>query len=280
MEVKASMIPAGDGEVLYLLNDYEGLSISGILKGPAGFDFEAQFEVFREEAYAKAESEGESFCYPSASDFEAWLRETGRLNPVPAVGVTITTRESLLRTPYEPSHWEDCPSCRKGKGDHCQGDILSHLNRQHICLKCTRCGFKWNHQAVPCDEKLPMVDDDGSFTRNGCVPYTVSKVTGIPFTTILPLCIERGWDESGMDYWKAIELMKKLGFNAYPRPLTMIQESGKKTLNRLLNALRPDRTYIVATHGHWLPVVKGQNLDNNETHLGTLVQMCWEVLPA
>lgn len=264
---------------LYMLGD--GCDSYGPYAGEAGLDFASLSERYRSQKYAAAESAKEDYCFVSEYDFVVWLIEQDILRPYQTVQVRIEidTRGELG---YAPAHWPLCPACNTGRGDTAVQTRLPGLNRLRLHYVCTRCKHEWGTHDEPIDEKAPMIEDDGRYIENGCVPYSLSQAGGLPIDEVIAACSRHGWSQTdGMLDACGIVAAKELGLRlvlsdpfhrASARERTM-------TLARTLAILPSDRNHIVATKGHWLPVVQGQNRDPAQTHMRAQAQSVWEVHP-
>lgn len=264
-------------KISYMLYDEEGRSAHGPFFGAPGLDFIGLSAIFRSERFAKAEAAQEDFCFIEDHDFVVWLLEREILSHPPAAPVNVTIRiDTQGENHYTPKHWPSCPECQIGRGQDTPGDIAHQLNRWAWHYTCTACGHIWGHRAEPYDSKKPLIEDDGRMTRNGCAPYSISKVGGLPMESVLKVCRAHGFsEEDGMSEDSAIEAARTLGLNVMPGRIEMV--AGRLTLRRLLNMLSPVKNYIVATRGHWLAVVGGNNCDPSDTSMRSEVIGFWEV---
>ncbi len=265
-------------QTVYML--YEGCSHSagGSYLGAPGLDFSVLAAEFRAERYAKAEAAGEDYCFISNGGFVVWLLERGVLAPMETVDVTVAIN-TWGENRYVPKHWPLCPSCGAGRGEEVMGHhgrVRRALNRMEWHHECTECGHAWGHHDEPYDHGKPMLEDDGRCIPNGCVPYAISQVCALPIAEVLEVCRRYGWaEDEGIGNAHAIAAVSELGWRMVPGALA--QTSGKVTLRRLLGSLSTRKNYIVATKGHWLAVVGGENRDQAEKSMRTLVDRYWEV---
>lgn len=275
MSMKALLQPIID-QTLYMVDG------SGPYLGAPGLDFDRLGVQFRSEAYAKAEAKQRD--WPDVADYQFidWLQAKGYLNLADVTHVSISIdRETPGPNAYNPKHWAKCPSCPDGRGDDeiVSGTVRHSLNRVQRRYLCQRCGHEWDHRDVPWESNLPMLDDDGRYVPGGCVPYTISKVTGLDFHhVVLPACKTNGWTDGGMDASVAIDLVRQLGYNVTQGTSRIAR--GSMTLGRFLATASRDRSYIVEVAEHWLAVVGGENLDQSDTHLRKIVHEYWMVDPS
>jgi hypothetical protein len=262
-------------KVVYMLHDADGRLAGGPLVGEPGLDFSALSAEFRALRYTQSEAAREDYCSISEYDLVEWLVGRGILVPMASVSVTVEV-DTSGENRYVPSYWPLCPECNVGRGDDTPGAIEHSLNRWKWFFTCTACGNVWGHRDEPYDQKEPMIDDDGRTVAGGCVPYSISQASGLPMSRVLEVCRDRGWGEGdGMPEDEGIQAARTVGLRMVPGRVPMI--AGKQTLRRILDALSPMKNYIVATRGHWLAVVKGENRDQANTNLRTEVTGYWEV---
>lgn len=257
-----------------MLTDPQGRTVAGPLVGKPGLDLTAFVAEFRAERYATAEAKEEDWCFISDGDFVDWLIARGVLSPMASVNLTVDIDTSGTHR-YLPRHWPECPACREGRGEETMGRVLHGLNRAEWYRQCTACGHAWDHHDEPYDSKRPMLEDDGRYIAGGCVPYALSQAGGLPIAQVLERCRARGWSENGMPVPDAIVAARELGITLTRSAAW--RGAGKRTLRRVLDALRTDQTYVLATKDHWLAVVRGENRDPADTSLRAEVEGCWEV---
>jgi len=267
-------------KIAYMLYGDEDGTAYGQFFGVPRLDFTTLSVVFRTERFAKAEAAQEDFCFIDDHDFIAWLFERGILSHPPVAPVSVTIRiDDQGKNRYAPKHWPSCPECETGRGQDTSGDVVRQLNRWEWHLTCIECGHIWGHRAEPYDSKKPLIEDDGRMTHNGCVPYSISRVGGLPMESVLEVCRAHGFsEEDGMTEDSGIEVMRALGLSVEPGRLAMV--AGRLTLRRLLNVLSATESYIVATRRHWLAVVHGENCDQADTSMRAEVVGFWKILQA
>jgi len=266
------------GKRLYMLHqgDYER-STYGPFIGDAGLDFEALSAAFRNESYSQAEAKGEDYSSLYESDFPAWLVAKGILSLVETVDVEISVNTSGDDA-YVPKHWPTCPECGDGRGELQYGEVRRSLNRIKTFKRCTKCSNEWGHTEEANDSRWPMLEDDGRDTPAACVPFAISKATGIDFATVLNVCKRHDWSTTGMSPANAIVAARELGFRLTWVDLLSSKTPTSPTLKRLLPELSDGRNYVVGTKGHWLAIVGGRIVDNdNDTGLGSRVLELYEV---
>jgi len=262
-------------KVIYMLRDDDGHVLGGPYHGVPGLDIEALASGFRAMSYAKAEAAGDDFCMIGGDDLATWLIERGLLTPIETVDLTASV-DTRGEHAYVPAHWPQCPSCDTGRGETWMGRVLHSLNRTDWHRKCTSCGHTWDHRDEAYDASSPMLDDDGRCIDSGCVPYAISQAGGVPFERALNVCRAHGWRaDNGIDEHRGIEAAIACGLEM--REWKEQRVAGTLTLRRLFDRLSPAGNYVVATRGHWLAVVKGENRDQADTHLRSEVLACWEV---
>lgn len=262
-------------ERVYQLCEPHGTPVGIPVIGPMGLDLDALVPQYRAEVYGEAESKEDDFCFVSEEGFLGWLIDKGIVRSLPLQFLTATI-ESTGEHAYVPKHWPECPACGCGRGEEEMGRVLHHLNRAEWFRKCTACGHTWNHQDQPYLGDKPMLEDDGRYTPGGCVPYTISQVGDLPIEEVLEACRARGWSEHGLDDVEGLSVARSFSLTVKSfRPLRHM--AGKLTLRRVLDALSSTSNYIIATNGHWLPVVRGENRDPAETNMRSEVLNCWEV---
>lgn len=265
-------------KVVYMLHEEHGSLAGGPLLGEPGLNFSALAAEFRVQCFAQCEATGDDYCFVSESDFVSWLLEREILSPMESVAVTVKI-DTSGENAYVPNHWPLCPECGLGRGEQDMGRVAYSLNRAEWRHKCTKCGHAWGHHDEPYYYDKPMLDDDGRCIQSGCVPYSISQAGGLPMPQVLEVCRDRGWCEGeGIPEDKGIDAARVLGLRVTAGHVQMV--AGKLTLRRLLDTLSPTKNYIVATRGHWLAVVKGENRDQADTSLRTEVTGYWEVQPA
>lgn len=261
-------------KIVYMLSGDEGDS-DGPFLGVPDIDFSLLASKFRAERYAQCEAERKDYCHISESDFVSWLLATGVLSPLKATEAYIRV-DTSGENAYVPQHWPLCPQCGVGRGEEEMGRLLEALNRREWYRKCTECRHTWAHHDEPYYFDKPMLEDDGRCIAGGCVPYSLSQTTGLDIDEVLEACRERGWREGeGMDAICGIETASALGFRMVETHALVA--TGKLTLRKLLDTLSPAKSYIVATRGHWLAVVNGENRDQADTNMRAKVIGCWEV---
>ena len=247
---------------------------SGPFRGAADLDFNALTEAYQRDRHAAAQSKQEDYCLVWEDDFVDWLLETGVLSRIATKDVEIKIPERA----YTPDHWPLCPECALGRGERRSGERRFSLNRIKLFRCCTSCGHEWEHAEEPLQSGHPMLDDDGRDTPGACVPFAISKACGLDFSTVLKVCANHGWSENGMDQPDAISAARKLGFNLIWRSWAGVGTANAPTLKRLVATLPTGRNYIVGVKGHWLAVVDGHIVDNdNNTGLGHRVYQLFEV---
>lgn len=279
MAVETSIMEfAQSGKRLYMLHwgDYERSS-SGPYLGDSGLDFVALAEVYRNERYAEAEAAKEDYCSVYESEFNSWLVNKGILSPVETTNVEIAISTSFDNA-YVPKHWPVCPECNGGRGDPQYGEARKSLNRVKTFKRCTECSHEWGHAEEANDSSRPMLEDDGRDTPGACVPFAISKACGLDFMTVLNMCSNHGWSNTGMPQAKAIVAARELGFSLTWKNWAGIGTPTPPTLKRLLPVLAPGRNYVVGVKGHWLSIVDGQIVDNDTSSgLGRKVLELYEV---
>lgn len=262
---------------IYTLSDDNGGFVGGPFVGEPGLDFVALAARFRTERYAKAEAEGEDYCFIFEHDFMFWLLGNGILSPMEVVAVTVAL-DTHGEHRYIPAHWPRCPECGEGRGEETMGRVMRQLNRCDWHRKCTHCGHTWDHHDDPYLGDQPMLEDDGRCVHNGCVPYSISQAGEVPINEVLAVCTRHGWSEAGGMYdTHGILAAAELGLSMVPRQMVGIE--GKLTLRKLLERLTPTKNYIVATRNHWLAVVKGESRDQANTSMRAEVAGYWEISP-
>lgn len=259
--------------VLYMLDADD--RPRGPFVGAPGLDFQALTAEFRAQRYAQAESKREDFCLVSNDDFIDWLIDRNILSPLEATHVEIDI-DMTGENAYAPSHWPLCPACGEGRGEQNwdMGTLRRALNRVATYRECQGCGHRFDSHDEPIESDQPMLPDDGRYTPSGCVPYTLSQVSGLPFDQVLAACRARGWDEqNGMLALHAIALARDFGLSVHRGYM----DASNLTLRRFLDRASPRKRYIVATKGHWLAVVHGSNRDMADTGMRAKVYEFWEV---
>lgn len=260
---------------VYQLASHYGGTVGGPIVGPPGLDLATFVAQYRIERYAAAEAAREDYCYVSDDDFLGWLIEKEIVQPLPHQLLDVEI-ESTGEHAYVPKHWPLCPECGRGRGGEEMGRVLHGLNRAEWFCKCTECGHAWGHQDLPYMSGKPMLDDDGRYTEGGCVPYAISQVGGLPIAAVLEACRERGWSEGfGMRDRDGLSVARAFGLEVMTVPLAGVR--GRLTLRRVLDRLSAQKNYIIATNGHWLPIVGGENRDPAETSMRSEVLNCWEI---
>lgn len=265
------------GLVVYMLYGDDGEDAGGPFLGEPDLDLSSLASEFRTSWYAGHEARGEDFCFLNHGDFISWLLERKTLLPMGSASLYVGI-DTSGENAYVPHHWPLCPECGEGRGRPETGQVLYSLNRQEHFRQCTACHHIWDRHHEQWLSKAPMLDDDGRYTPSGCVPYSISQACGLPFSQVVEACRRRGWSEKeGIAEDQGIEVAGEFGHRMVAGYIRMIE--GKLTLRKVLAALSPAKTYIVATRGHWLSVVNGQNRDQADTSLRTEVVGYWEVLP-
>lgn len=260
-------------DIVYILEGRDGSSAP--LLGSSGLDISSFIETYRLEQFQLAEAQQKDYCFISDDGFAEWMVEKGILTWQVTTVVQVNVNASAVK--YVPKHWPSCPECQEGRGDYEQGRILRELNRVDYHRKCTSCGHTWGHHDAPYLRDSPMLEDDGRCTPDGCVPYAISQAGGLPFEAVLRACQDFGWrEDGGMESGKALAAATLLGLEM--RSVSFPAERGLLTLKKLIHRLDPLRDYIVATNGHWLAVVKGENRDQADTHMRSKVGACWLVM--
>ena len=120
-----------------------------------------------------------------------------------------------------------------------------------------------------------MLEDDGRYIPNGCVPYAISQASGISIHDVLDVCARHGWGSDGMHTEHALAAAAELGLRLIPGPVGLL--GPKPTLRRLLGALPTATSYIAETRDHWLAIVNGVNRDPADKSRRTEVIRYWEV---
>ena len=277
MAVATSIIEfAQSGKHLYMLycGEYERSSY-GPYVGDSGLDFAALAKAYRQESYAQAEAKEEDYCTVDEDGFATWLVGKGLLSPVETKSVEIDTSSDSA---YLPKHWPVCPACGHGRGEKEYGECRKSLNRIQTFRRCTECRHEWGHTEEANDTSKPMLDDDGRDTPGACVPFAISKACGLDFATVLKVCANHGWSNTGMAQANAIVAARELGFSLTWKNWAGIGTTTPPTLKRLLPVLSPGRNYVVGVKGHWLSIVEGQIVDNDTScGLGRKVLELYEV---
>ncbi|AQH05751.1 hypothetical protein A9R05_42810 (plasmid) [Burkholderia sp. KK1] len=260
---------------IYILFDDDGRFLGGPYAGQAGLNISALASEFRTEKYAKAEQDEDDYCFFNSDEFPAWLVQRGLLTLMEAECVTAVV-DTSGENRYSPKHWPTCPSCGVGRGDTAMGRVLHELNRVDWHRQCMECGHTWEHHDTAYYSDRPMLDDDGRCIDSGCVPYSISQAGELPIEEVINVCRECGWSEGyGIDTHNGIAAAHQLGLTM--SPWRGMRVAGKLTLRKLFEQLDPACHYIIATKGHWLAVVRGENRDQADTHLRSEVLDCWEV---
>lgn len=280
MEVSvASITHEHDAKAIYMLywgESYERGS-SGPYRGEIGLDFVALVETYRKARYDAAQARQEDHCMLGEDDFAAWLVQSGILFPIETANVEIEISTSSENA-YVPNHWPQCPECGVGRGEQEYGEVRRSLNRIKTFRRCTECRHEWGHAEEANISTLPMLDDDGRDTPGACVPFAISKACGLGFEMVMKTCVNHGWNSDGMAQTNAVVAARELGFNLTWKSWAGVGTSSAPTLKRLLAILAPGRNYIVGVKGHWLAIVNGQIVDNdNNTGLGHKVHELYEV---
>lgn len=257
---------------VYMLYDENGYFENGPYLGEPGLDFSLLATRFRDERYAAAEARKDEDCLLLEQDFIRWMIEEGVLVPMEVARTTIAL-ETQGKNRYAPAHWPSCPVCQAGRGEEMPGRILRDLNRWDWHRKCTVCAHEWDYQDRPWDSGKPMLEDDGRYIVNGCVPYAISQAGGLPIDEVVRVCREYGWREfDGMCEDHGLLAATAIGLQLSPKRIP-----GTMTLRQFLNQLDLGKTYIVSTRDHWLAVVKGENRDVAKTSMRVHVLHYWEV---
>lgn len=268
-------------KIIYMLRDQDDGSITdGPLLGEPGLDLTSLANAFRDHRYAQSAAKGEDYCFVNNSEFVSWLIEKKVLSALPTETLTyqINTHGDHR---YVPAHWPLCPSCGVGRGEDEMGQVFHDLNRSEWHRKCTSCNHIWDCRVEPYHSNRPMLDDDGRYIPNGCVPYAISKAGGLALPDVLEVCLRSGWSEiDGMDEQRGIHAAQMLGLKMVPAPFGGVgarMVAGKPTLRKLISAFSPVKSYIIATRGHWLAFVNNAICDPAGTSLRTEVLCHWEV---
>lgn len=108
-----------------------------------------------------------------------------------------------------------------------------------------------------------------------CVPFTLHRLTGIPFEDMLDLARPYGWaPDSGMTCVAMWCLGTKLGLKLTP----MRHPSSGTTLASMKKTLDPTKRYILFTKAHALAIDRGDVIDLAQTHGRSLVELYCEIL--
>lgn len=266
-------------DVLYTLGwgEYYERQGSGPFIGAPGLDFVALSADYRRERYAEANAAKKDECWLSEGDFSGWLIQKGILRPVECTDVELEIRTSSEEA-YVPLHWPECPECQEGRGEKDYGDVRRSLNRIVGFRRCTTCRHEWGHADEPNNVTLPMLADDGRDTEGGCVPFAISKACGVEWETVKAVCAKHGWSKNGMHTpHNAAIAMRELGYELVSRRLP---QKGLKppTLKFVARELGSACNFIIGTRGHWLALVDGCIVDNdNDTGMSTHVVEVFEV---
>ncbi len=262
-----------DHTVIYMLGADD--RNRGPFTGEAGLDFQALVAEFRSHRYAQAESKRDDFCWISNDDFVVWLIERKILSTLETTHVEIDI-ETTGENAYAPAHWPLCPACGEGRCDQHMdiGTLRPAFNRVEMYRECQKCGHQFDRHDEPHVWSEPMLDDDGRYTPAGCVPYTLSQVSGLPFGHVLAACRARGWTEKdGLSDQHGIAVARDFGLVVRPGAMGV----GNLTLRGFLDSASPLKRYIVGTKWHWLAVVRGSNRDSADTNMRAKVYEVWEV---
>jgi hypothetical protein len=144
--------------------------------------------------------------------------------------------------------------------------------------RCTACGREWGHRDEPQISSKPMLENDGRDTEGGCVPYAISKATGLPIKEVQNICRSHGWNAGGMHEADAIRALKEMGFDAVPGSMSIFPNGGRKSLAKFRANAHPSHTYIVSIDEHWLTIVQGQNMDNRDSGGNSIVIRYWRII--
>lgn len=269
---------AEKGKTIYMLNwgEYEDKVSLGPYVGDSDINFYALTENYQCERYASKEAALENECVLSENDFVDWLLEKNILRSIESKQISVYLNSSCDAT-YAPKHWPECPECGDGRGKQKYGECRRSLNRIVTLFECTDCCHHWGHKEIANNPSLPMLDDDGRDTPSGCVPFSMSKACGIPFSVVANVCRKHGWNHHGMAQVSAAKAAVELGFNLI-RQTWIATEKNTPTLKRLLADLPSDRNYIIGVKNHWLAYVQGDIVDNDtQTGLARRVIELYEV---
>jgi|GEM_PF-6544881 len=265
MPITASAVHiAPAGKSMYMLNwgeHYERRS-DGPFIGDTGLDFSSLVEQCRRDRYAAANEAKEDYCSLDESYFASWLVSKGFLFPVDVANVEVVINTSFDNA-YVPLHWPTCPECRDGRGEKEYGDVRRSLNRVTAFRRCTECRHEWDHAEVPNVSSQPMLDDDGRDTEGGCVPFAISKACGVDWDTTKSVCAKHGWSKNGMNTpHNAALAARELGYELVSRSVPR-KSLSYPTLKQVALQLGVGRNYIIGIRGHWLALVNGRILDND-----------------
>ncbi|MDR6397919.1 hypothetical protein ACTOWA_00540 [Herbaspirillum seropedicae] len=265
--------------VTYMLGwgDHYERGSSGPFLGPVGLDFAALSAEYRRERYAEANIAMKDHCWLSEEDFCSWLLQKGILTPVESTHVELDIRTSGDEA-FVPLHWPECPQCSRGRGEQEYGMLRRSLNRITAFRRCTECRHEWGHVDEPNDSKRPMIEDDGRDTTGGCVPFAISKACGVEWNTVKAICARYGWTENGMNTpHNAALAIRELGYDLVAVDVPRNGLS-KPTLKQVATQLSTARSYIIGIRGHWLAVVNGRIIDNdNNSGMTSRVVELYEV---
>lgn len=266
-------------QVVYMLDENQyGSSPYGPYIGAPDIDFDALKAEYRALRYAEEEAAGDDFCFVDGSGFAGWLVSRGILKGLDSVTVNIEI-DTSGELAYVPKHWPLCPACEEGRGELVNGEVKHALNAVDRFRRCTRCGHEWDHRLEQWCHDKPMIPDDGRYVESGCVPYSLSQVSGVPMSRVLEICRPLGFREGyGMDTSKGLQAARELGLMVTKGHLPPAHlAAGKLTLRRLIDTLSPTKSYLVEVNGHWLAIVNGQNRDQADTSKRSEVRAFWEV---
>lgn len=279
MEISTSKVQIAEpGTAIYMLHwgeHYERRS-SGPYLGVPGLDFTALTDDYRRSRYAAAEAAQEDHCSLDEGDFQKWLVEKGILAPMEATDADIELR--AYGNEYVPKHWPECPECRNGRGEQEYGDVRRSLNRITAYRRCIECRHEWGHHEVANNSNQPMLDDDGRDTEGGCVPFALSKACGIDWKAVKQVCAKYGWSNNGMHTpHNAALAARELGYELVSCPVPR-KGLNHPTLKQVASQLGSGRNYIIGIREHWLALVNGRIVDNdNDSGMTSRVLEIYEV---
>jgi hypothetical protein len=256
---------SSEGSAIYMLHwgEYEDKATYGPYLGATGLDFEALAEEYRRDRYAAAEAAQEDYCSLDEGNFTAWLVAKGILAPIQTADIVVQIGTSFDNA-YVPKHWPECPECGEGRGEQEYGEVRRSLNRVMSFRRCTECRHEWDHVEVANNSRLPMLDDDGRDTAGGCVPFAIGKACGIDWATVKDVCTKYGWSTTdGMRTpHNAMLAAKELGHELVSHDV-LRKGLSQPTLKQVTSQLAGGGNYIIGLRGHWLALVNGQLVDND-----------------